>query len=75
MEEFKIFVLENEIIQITKKEISRNYRSSRLYNIYIDGKRYRHPVFKFRCELEFEDILNAKSIDLKEFKTKNFLII
>lgn len=68
MEKFKISILENEIIQITKKEISRNYWNNDFYNIYIDGKRYRHLKFKFRCELEIEDILNAKQLFLIKLK-------
>lgn len=68
MEKFKIRVLENKIIQITKKEISRDYWSNHFYNIYIDGKRFRYARFKFRFELEIEDILNAKQLFLKQFK-------
>jgi hypothetical protein len=68
MEEFKIFVLENRIIQITKKEISRNYWSNNFYNIYVDGKRYRHYAFKFRFDLEIEYILNAKQLSLIKLK-------
>ena len=68
MEKFKIVVLENKIIQITKEEISRNYWNNAYYNIYINGKRYRRFGFKFRCELEIEDILNAKQLFLIKLK-------
>ena len=74
-DKFKIDVLENRIIQISDKKAYRNYWSSELYNIYVDEKCDIESAFKFDAELEFENILNAKSIVLKEFKTKNFLII
>ena len=70
MEKFKILVLENKIIQITKadKEISRYYWNNAYYNIYINGKQYRRSGFKFRCELEIEDILNIKQLFLIKLK-------
>ena len=67
-DKFKIAVLENEIIQITKEEINRNYWDNNFYTIWVDGKRYRHSGFKFRFALEIEDILNAKQLFLMKLK-------
>ena len=61
MKEHEIYVilLKNNVLQVIK--YNKDW-----YNIYIDGVLKQYSDFNFYTELEFEKILNAKSIAFKK---------
>lgn len=74
MKDFKVFVFQNEIIQIIKDNKAKNkdYWSNDFYNIYMNGKPYIRCTFNFYIELEFNRILNAKSIVFNKIRGEDF---
>lgn len=70
MEKFKVHVVQNRLIQISKNEKGKiikhdDYYICPAYNIYINGKRFSNSSFRFYFDLEIEAILNAKSFRIK----------
>ena len=57
--EIHVLLLKNNTLQVIK--YNRDW-----YNIYIDGVLKQYSDFNFYTELEFEKILNAKSIAFKK---------
>ena len=82
MTKFRVNVIErNRKIEIAYDEwlkIKGSYRwypnlfekYNEFYDIYLDGERYTCASFRCHFELKFKDILNAKQLFLKQFKTK-----
>lgn len=70
MEEFRIHVLENRVIQFVKKGKNEDYWSNPVYYPCIDEKCFKNDFFRFYFELYFEEILDAKQLCLKKFKTE-----
>jgi hypothetical protein len=70
MEKFRIRVLENRVIEFVKKGKNEDYLSNPVYYFCIDEKCFENDFFRFYSELTFEDVLNAKQLCLKKFKTE-----
>ena len=70
MKEHEIYVilLKNDILQVIKP-------NKDWYNIYIDGILKQYSDFNFYTELEFEKILNAKSIAFKKLDFEDLRVI
>lgn len=70
MEKFKVHVVQNRLIRITKNENEKlikldDFYNCCAYNIYINGKRFSDSSFRFYFNLEIVEILNAKSFRIK----------
>lgn len=69
MEENKLYFLnlKNNILQVMKP-------NKDWYNIYIDGVLKQYSDFQFYTELQYEKILNAKSIVFKKLDFEDLRI-
>lgn len=70
MEKFKVYIVQNRLIQISNNEKEKiikhdDYYNCPVYNIYINGKRFSDSSFRFYFDLEIVEILNAKSFRIK----------
>lgn len=70
MEKFRIRVLENRVIEFVKQGKNEDYWSNPVYYPCIDEKCFENDFFRFYFELYFEEILDAKQLCLKKFKTE-----
>jgi hypothetical protein len=65
--EIHVIFLKNNALQVIK--YNKDW-----YNIYIDGVLKQYSDFNFYTELEFEKILNAKSIAFKKLDFEDLRI-
>lgn len=83
MEKYRINVLENRVIEIAVDDwlkikgqhwlyptLCDKYND--FYDIYLDGERYTRASFRVHFNVQLEDVLNAKSFYLKQFKMEIF---